>query len=115
MAIDPSRAEKLLSHLRNIVDHPLADDSLRIAVSATLAGTALQFAAATRALCANGLVLGAATTLRSQFEALVRGIWILHSASDTQVERLSDAVSASGDGDAELAEQPADQIDDGGA
>lgn len=93
MPIELSRAEELLSHLGAIVDHPLANDSDRVALSATLAGSSLQFAAATRTLCAHNLALGAATTLRSQFEALVRGVWVLHCASEHQVRRLSDCLS----------------------
>ncbi|MHC9192780.1 DUF6988 family protein [Pseudomonas aeruginosa] len=49
----------------------------------------MQFAAAVRVLCAKGFMLGASTTLRSQFEALVRFSWALHRATDLQIEKLS--------------------------
>ena len=83
------RAEELLAHLVEIIDYPLANNSLRTQLSAILAGSSLQFAAATRSLCTDGLILGAATTLRSQFEALVRSVWVLHCASEQQVQRLT--------------------------
>lgn len=87
--MDLRRAEELFEHLSNIVDHPLYEDSPRVNLSATLAVSSMQFAAAVRILCAEGLLLGASTTLRSQFEALVRSIWALHRATDQQVARLS--------------------------
>ena len=39
------------------------------------------------------MALGSAAVLRSQFEALLRGIWTLHCASDGQVEKLSSSLS----------------------
>jgi hypothetical protein len=87
--MDFSRAEELLDAVASIVDHPLYEDSPRIRLSATLTVSSLQFAAAARVLCAEGLLLGASTTLRSQFEALIRSVWALHRATDTQVNRLS--------------------------
>lgn len=87
--MDFSRAEELLDSVASIVDHPLNEDSPRIRLSATLAVSSLQFAAAARVLCAEGLLLGASVTLRSQFEALVRSVWALHRATDAQVDRLS--------------------------
>ncbi len=88
-SMDLSRAEKLLDVLASIVDYRLFEDSPRIRLSATLAVSSLQFAAAARVLCGAGLVLGASTTLRCQFEALVRSIWALHRATEGQIERLS--------------------------
>lgn len=87
--MDLIRAEKLLDALASIVDHPLFDDSLRVRLSATLAVSSLQFAAAARVLCGEGLLLGASTTLRSQFEALLRSVWVLHRATENQIDRLS--------------------------
>lgn len=86
-------AERLLDHLAEIVDHPLAHGSPRMTLSATLAVSSLQQAAATRVLCESGLALGAATTLRSQFEALVRSVWVLNCALESQVERLCGELS----------------------
>ncbi len=87
--MDLSRAEKLHEVLASIVDYPLYDNSPRVTLSATLAVSSLQFSAAVRVLCGAGLLLGASATLRSQFEALLRSVWVLHRATDGQVERLS--------------------------
>lgn len=87
--MDLSRAEKLQDALASIVDYPLWDDSPKVTLSATLAVSSLQFAAAVRVLCGSSLVLGASATLRSQFEAIIRSVWVLHRATDNQVERLS--------------------------
>lgn len=87
--MDLHRAEELFEQLSNIVDYPLFENSPRVNLSVTLAVSSMQFAAAVRVLCAEGLLLGASTTLRSQFEALVRSVWALHRATDQQIERLS--------------------------
>lgn len=87
--MDLIRAEKLLDDLTSIVDYPLFDDSPRVRLSATLAVSSLQFAAAARVLCGESLLLGASATLRSQFEALVRSVWVLHRATENQIDRLS--------------------------
>jgi hypothetical protein len=89
ISMDLNHAEKLLEVLTSIVDYPLLDDSPRSRLGETLAISSLQFAAAARVLCCEGLLLGASTTLRSQFEALVRSVWVLHRASEKQIERLS--------------------------
>jgi hypothetical protein len=91
--MDTRRAEELLSHLADVVDLPPYDDSDRLLLSRTLAITSLHFAAAVRRLCESHLPLGAATALRSQFEAIVRGVWSFHRASDGQVEKLSSDLS----------------------
>lgn len=87
--MDLSHAEKLQAALASIVDYPIWEDSPKVKLSATLAISSLQFAAAVRVLCGSGLVLGASTTLRCQFEAIIRSVWALHRATDNQVERLS--------------------------
>jgi hypothetical protein len=87
--MDLIRAEKLLDVLASIVDYPLIDDSPRVKLSAILTVSSLQFAAAARVLCGEGLLLGASTTLRSQFEALIRSVWVLHRATENQIDRLS--------------------------
>jgi hypothetical protein len=87
--MDLKRSEKLFDSLASIVDYPLFDNSTKFSLSKTLAISSLQFAAAGRILCSNELLLGASTTLRSQFEAIVRSVWVLHIATDSQIEHLS--------------------------
>jgi len=87
--MDLRRAEELFEHLSCIVEFPILDNSPRGKLSATLAVSSMQFAAAVRVLCEAGLLLGASTALRSQFEALVRSVWALYRATDQQIEKLS--------------------------
>lgn len=89
MQMDLAHADKMFNALSDIIDLPLYEESPRVVLSATLAVSSLQFAMATRSLCASGLILGAAATLRSQFEALIRSAWVLHRATETQIERLT--------------------------
>lgn len=91
--MDTTRAEELLSYLADVVDLPPFDESERLLLSRTLAITSLHFAASVRRLCESHLPLGAAAALRSQFEALVRGVWSFHRASEGQVEKLSSDLS----------------------
>jgi hypothetical protein len=91
--MDTTRAEQLLSHLADVVDLPPYDGSDRLLLSRTLAIASLHFAASVRRLCEGQLALGAAAVLRSQFEALLRGVWAYYRASDGQVEKLSSHLS----------------------
>jgi hypothetical protein len=92
--MDSTTAEKLLGHLADLVDLPMFEPSDRSTLSRTLAITSLHFAASVRHQCDSRLALGSAAVLRSQFEALLRGVWALHCASDEQVEKLSSDLSA---------------------
>lgn len=87
--MDLGQAENLIAELSRIVDYPLAEGSPRVVLSATLAVSSMQFAATVRVLCAEGLLLGASASLRSQFESLIRSVWALHRATEKQVEKLS--------------------------
>ena len=91
--MDKNRAEELLGRLADVVDLPPFEGSARLILSRTLAITSLHFAASVRHLCDSHLALGSAAVLRSQFEALLRGVWALHCASDLQVEKFSSHLS----------------------
>ena len=91
--MDTIQAEELLTNLADIVDFPPFDHSERLLLSRTLAITSLHYAASVRALCANHLAHGAAVVLRSQFEGLVRGVWVYHCASEAQVQKLLSPLS----------------------
>lgn len=91
--MDLSRAEEFVDIMAHIVDYPLFDDSPRVVLSSTLSISSLQLAAAVRSLCGDGLLLGASVTLRSQFEVLVRSVWVLHRATNSEIGRLSAELS----------------------
>lgn len=89
--IDIERAEKLIAVLEQASAFPLFDSSRRLLLSHDMAVVALELAASVRMLAHADRLLGAAVCLRSQFEALVRAVWLLHVASEGQLEKL-DAV-----------------------
>lgn len=53
----------------------------------------LEHAAGSLALCRLGFYPSAIALMRPQFESLVRGIWLLHTASDLWVEKLSEPLT----------------------
>ena len=88
-SIDIEKAHKFFEALEELINHPFYDDSEKLKISVVLADISLNFALSVRLLCVNGQLLGSSTCLRSQFEALVRSIWIFHCATDNQVSRLN--------------------------
>ena len=88
-SIDIERAHEYFGVLEEIIDHPFFDESEKLRLSVVLADTSLDFALSVRFLCVSEQLLGASTCLRSQFEALVRSVWIFHCATDNQVSRLN--------------------------
>jgi len=84
-----SKTDELFARLSKVVDHPLYDDRPRFKLALTLAVSSMQYSDAVRLLCSQGLILGIGTTLRSQYEAIVRSAWVLHCATDLQVEKLN--------------------------
>ena len=91
-SIDIEKAHDFLDALEQVVDRPFFDNSEKLKLSVVLADSSLDFAFSVRVLCLNGQLLGASACLRSQFEALVRSVWIYHCANDDQVSRLSTEV-----------------------
>lgn len=110
--MDTNRAEELLGLLVDLVDLPPFEGPARLSLSRTLAITSLHFAASVRHLCDSHLALGSAAVLRSQFEALLRGVWTLHCASDLQVEKLSSHLSTESQQATKNLPQPAEMIGD---
>ena len=79
--------------LYKIIDHPLVDDSERIRVSDIVVRLSFEHWAGVRELMRNELVISSVVILRTQFEALVKSIWLLYSATDNQVEKLAENLS----------------------
>lgn len=64
-------------------------EDLRSLVAFQVGGLALQHALAARFLVANGRLSSAFALFRPQFESLVRGVWLLHAAKATWIEKFS--------------------------
>lgn len=85
--------EEFAGKLFQLIDLPLFDDSTRLAVSEVACSMSLEHWAATRSLLESGMLPSAAIVHRSQFEALLRSIWILYAATEEQLSKLSKGLS----------------------
>ncbi len=83
----------LASGLRDLIELPLLGDSPRILVSDVSCSLALEHWKAVRVLLRCGLLPSAIVVHRSQFEALVRSIWLAHAATDNDVSKLGASLS----------------------
>lgn len=84
-----NRSALLRQAILSTVDHPLADDPLRLLGSVDAALLSLEHAEALRTLLQAGMASSAMALMRCQYEAFTRSVWILHCAADEQVELLS--------------------------
>lgn len=84
-----NRSALLRQAILSTVDHPLADDSPRLLASMDAALLSLEHAEALRTLLQAGMAPSAMALMRCQYEAFMRSLWILHCATDDQVELLS--------------------------
>ncbi|KRB08065.1 hypothetical protein [Lysobacter sp. Root690] len=83
------RSDLLVQNIVEIIDRPMCDGSARIAVSANLCQMSIEHCCALRALSESRMFASGFVILRSQFEAVVRAIWVLYCATDEQVQRLA--------------------------
>ena len=86
--MDFSKTDELFARLREVVDYPLYEEQPRFKLALILAVSSMQYSDAVRLLCSQDLILGVGTTLRSQYEAIVRSVWVIYCATDLQVEKL---------------------------
>lgn len=84
-----SFADKLLS----LIELPLLNDSPRITISDTACSLSLEHWHATRALLNARLLPSALAVHRTQFESVVRSIWLTYAASDLHVDKLTAELS----------------------
>ncbi|PSD15393.1 hypothetical protein C7E19_10130 [Stenotrophomonas maltophilia] len=84
-----NRSALLRQAILSTVDYPLAEDSPRLLASMDAALLSLEHAEALRTLLQAGMAPSAMALMRCQYEAFTRSVWILHCATDDQVELLS--------------------------
>lgn len=82
-------SDALADRLLSLSGMPLFDGSERLRVSDLLCSLSLEHWGAVRQLLAAGLLPSALVVHRTQFEATVRSIWALYSATDTEISRLN--------------------------
>ena len=71
------------------MDLPLCNDSARVAVADVACSLAFEHWHSVRLVLRGGLLSSALVVHRSQFEAILRSVWLTYAASDSDVARLS--------------------------
>lgn len=81
-------SERLAVELLQLIDLPTID-SERVQISDTACSLALEHWHAARSLLQLGLLPSALVVHRSQFEALVRSVWLAYAAGDADLAKLT--------------------------
>lgn len=81
--------EAVADHVNRLAPFP----EKRFVVSFQAGLLSLDHARGTLMLIGNGLGTSALSLLRPQYESLVRGIWLLHAATDNWVDKLSEPLT----------------------
>jgi len=81
--------EELSEKLFALIDLPLYEQSTRLKTSDVACSMSLEHWSASINLLEDELLPSAVTVHRAQFEALLRSIWVLYAASDSQIGKLS--------------------------
>lgn len=87
------KSAELESDLLQLLTLDTADGSEKITSSKIMCTVAFEHAESARILIASRNFTSALGILRMQYEALVRAMWILFSASDTEIEKISDELT----------------------
>jgi hypothetical protein len=88
-----NNSDSLAEEWLKVIGLPLIDDSPKIRTSAVACSLAIEHWHSVRALLCEGFLPSALVVHRTQFEAVVRSIWILYAASDTHVSKLTAELS----------------------
>ena len=82
-------SESLAADLLELVDLPLCNDSQRVNVAEFACSLAFEHWHSVRGLIGAGLLPSALVVHRSQFESILRSVWLTYAASDAVVGKLS--------------------------
>lgn len=88
------RSELLVQNIVEIIDRPTYDNSARIAMSGNLCQMSIEHSCGFRMLAESRMFASSFTVLRAQFEATLRAVWALYSATDNQISRISARLGA---------------------
>lgn len=86
-ALDES--DVLAEELLALVDLPLCDGSPRVDVAGVACSLAFEHWHAVRLLLRRYLLPSALVVHRSQFEAILRSVWLIHAATDSDIAKLT--------------------------
>lgn len=87
------KSEALNSEFTRIFDYGPADESKRVVASWFMCSVALEHSVSLRQLVLSGNYTSAICIMRSQFEALTRGMWLFYSASEQKIENTMKTLS----------------------
>lgn len=83
-----ARSAVLENRLAAFLALPLVSDTSRLTATRALASLGFEHAQSLKHLVAAGLCTSAAALLRIQYESLVRALWVLYVATDSQAELM---------------------------
>jgi hypothetical protein len=86
-------SDLIADELLSLVDLPLCNDTPRVEVAATACSLSLEHWHATRILIEAGAFSSALVVHRSQFEAVLRSVWLTYAATDADVSKLSEKLN----------------------
>ncbi|KVW93146.1 DUF6988 family protein [Thiobacillus denitrificans] len=84
-----NESDAIAGELLSLIDLPLCNDSTRVAVADIACSLALEHWHAVRLLIRSGLLPSALVVHRSQFEAILRSVWLTYAATDSDVSKLT--------------------------
>jgi len=87
------KSEALNSEFSRIFEYGPADESKRRVASWLMCSIASEHASSVRQLAMCGNYTSAICIIRSQFEALTRGMWLFYSANDLKIENTMKTLS----------------------
>lgn len=82
-------SDAIAEELLFLIDLPLCNDSTRAAVADVACSLALEHWHAVRVLLRSGFLPSALVAHRSQFEAILRSVWLTYAATDSDVSKLA--------------------------
>ena len=104
-------SDALAEELLGLVDLPLCNDTARVNIADTACSLAFEHWHSIRLLLAGSLLPSALVVHRSQFEAILRSIWLTYAASDGDVAKLASDLSLEAEQAAKNISQAQDMMD----
>lgn len=83
-----AKSHELALELERCVALPIHDDSERFRISHVLCSLSFEHAHAARILAGGGFLPSAIAVHRTQFETLLRSMWVLYAANDNHLAKL---------------------------
>ena len=105
------RSELLVQNIIEVIDRPPYNNSALVVVSGNLCQMSIEHSCAFRGLAENRMFASSFVVLRAQFEATLRAVWALYSATDNQISRISPRLTTDAEQSAKNLPQVQDMLD----